>query len=135
MKLKIEEIKIGSRIRQESGDLNSLKKSIKAVGLINPIIVDFRKELVIGMRRLEACRQLGWTEIEVKIMDVNADSVKKLDLEYHENMGRLNFTEPEKQNYDKSRDELINPSVSNSRFLGWLQIIWKKIKSFFLPQR
>lgn len=135
MKLKIEEIEIGTRIRQEPDDLNSLKKSIKEVGLINPIIVNFEKKLVSGLRRLEACRQLGLTEIEVKIMDKSSDSVKQLDIEYHENLGRISFTEAEKQDYDKSRDELLNPSGYKKRFWGWLQRFWEKIKSFFRSKR
>ena len=131
MKLKIEEIKIGSRIRQELGDLNSLKSSIKEVGLLSPILVNFEKELVCGMRRLEACRQLGWKEIEVKIVDTSADNVKKLDLEYNENIGRLTLTEEERQDYNKSRDLLLSHPEHEKGFRVWLKRIWGKIKSFF----
>ena len=135
MKLKIENIKIGSRIRQRCGDLSQLKQSIQEIGLLNPIVVNEQCELVSGFRRLEACRQMGWNEITAKIIDIGEDKVKKLDLEFHENLGRLNLNEEEQQNYNKIRHELLHPPKTESRFFQWLKRIWEIIKSIFLPAR
>lgn len=131
MKLKIENIKIGSRIRQECGDLSQLKRSIQEVGLLSPIIVNEKCELVSGFRRLEACRQLGWNEIEAKIVDIADDKVKKLDFEFHENLGRLNLNEADQKVYHKIRHELLHPPQTGNRFFRWLQRIWELIKSLF----
>lgn len=131
MKLKIENIKIGSRIRRESGDLSQLKRSIQEVGLLSPIIVNEQCELVSGFRRLEACRQLGWNEIEAKIVDTAEDKVKKLDFEFHENLGRLNLNEADQQVYHKIRHALLYPPQTGNRFFRLLKSIWEMIKSWF----
>lgn len=129
MKLKIDEIKIGPRIRQEISDLSSIRESIQEIGLLQPIIVNSEKELMSGLRRLEACRQLGWTEIEVKMVDTGADRVKKLDLEYHENLGRLDLSAEDRKIYSATREELLHPSKPENWFLAWLKLLWEKIKA------
>jgi ParB family chromosome partitioning protein len=131
MKLKIEDIKVGNRIRQEVGDISQLKQSIQEVGLLTPIVVNEQNELLSGFRRLEACRQLGWTEIDVNVLTTGKDHVKKLDLEYHENLGRLDLTAEEQQNYSQTRYELLHPPKPEHAFWRWLKNIWQKIVSFF----
>lgn len=133
MKLKIEEIKTGSRIRQEIGDISQLKNSIQQVGLLTPILVDEDNQLLSGFRRLEACRQLGWSEIEVNVMPADKDEVKKLDVEYHENLGRLDLTLEEQEGYQQKRYDLLHPQKPAHSFWKWLKNIWQKI--LFLLQR
>ena len=60
----------------QAAELAELAASIKANGLLQPILV--RKtasgrsfELVAGERRLRAAKQLGWTEISAQIRDVD----------------------------------------------------------------
>ncbi len=48
MKLNIADIKIGDRIRQKPGDLSQLMRSIQEIGLITPIIVNEKNELMSG---------------------------------------------------------------------------------------
>jgi len=134
MKLKINEIKIGSRIRQDTGDITSLKESIRKIGLIQPIIVNTKKELISGFRRLQACRQLGWDEIEVKMIKTEDDEVKKLDVEFHENLGRINLSPEEKQNYLETREKLLHPKTPLQKFYHWLKNLWDKIKALFSKQ-
>ena len=131
MRLNIEHIKVSDRIRQQIGDLSSLKESIEKVGLLNPIIVNEDDELVSGFRRLEACRQLGWTEIEANIIDTLADDVKELDIEYHENLGRMDLTISEMQKYTNERERLLHPPKSENVIWAWLKRLWEKIKSLF----
>jgi len=131
MKMIIEDIKISRRIRQEIGDISELKRSIQEVGLINPIIVNEKNELLSGFRRLEACRQLGWIEVEVKIINTSSDDVKKLDLEYHENIGRLDLVDEDRDNYNSTRDSLLRPPKATRSILVWLKNIFEGIKSFF----
>ncbi len=131
MKLKIEDIKIGTRIRQETGDLSQLKLSIQEVGLLTPIIVNESNELLSGFRRLEACRQLGWTEVEVRVIGTEENQIKKLDLEYHENLGRLDLNIDEQESYNQTRYDLLHPPKQISSFWKWLKNIWQKIASLF----
>ena len=62
------QIRVGTRIRKDNGDLAELAESIRQDGLLNPIIV--RKtgndsyRLLAGCRRLKACRMLKMTHIE-----------------------------------------------------------------------
>jgi len=135
MKLKIEDIKIGDRIRQETGDLSQLKRSIQEVGLITPIILNEKNELLSGFRRLQACRELDWNEIEVRVINTEDDDVKRLDLEYHENLGRLDLTIEEQECYNQIRYDLLHPPRSTFSFWKWLKNIWQKIMSLIIPSQ
>ena len=129
--MRVEDIKISKRIRQETGDISQLKRSIQEVGLINPIIVNEKNELLSGFRRLEACKQLGWTEIEAKIVDTSSDDVKKLDLEFHENIGRLDLNNEDREDYNLTRYALLHPPKAKPSILVWLKNIFERITSFF----
>jgi ParB-like chromosome segregation protein Spo0J len=57
------------------------------VGLLHPIVVNEKAELVAGMPRLEACKALGWSRIPVHT--VNILELNKGEL--HENTVRKDF--------------------------------------------
>ena len=97
MKIDIERIKVdeAARIRKDIGDLAKLEESIRQVGLINPLLVDENNTLVAGFRRLRACRNLGWKEIEVKVVELGGDELKMLEAEAAENLFRKEFTHDE----------------------------------------
>ena len=82
MKVKIDDIHVKERLRAQPGDLSVLKESIKQVGLIQPLIINEKNELLCGHRRLLACKELNWDEvfsdfewdnIRVEITNENAD--------------------------------------------------------------
>ena len=127
MKLKLDEIKIGKRLRQQFTDVILLKESIREVGLLNPIIVNENHELICGFRRYEACRQLGWQEIDVNVMETSADEVKKLEIEYHENIGRMNLTSDDRIVYKQQMFNLLNPPKPEKGFRDWLKKLWNLI--------
>ena len=90
--VKISKIKIGERHRKDLGDLNSLKDSILKIGLMHPIVVDKdTMTLIAGERRLTACKELMWEEIECTLLSID-DIVEG---EFHENEIRKDFTGPE----------------------------------------
>src|SRR3990167_2948550 len=64
-RIKISEIIVEDRARQDIGDLEGLKKSIIELGLIQPIVIDANSKLVVGARRLQACRELKIHDIPV----------------------------------------------------------------------
>jgi N6-adenosine-specific RNA methylase IME4 len=68
--MRIEEIQVGFRYRKDLGDVRALANSIAEVGLLHPVVVTPSGRLIAGQRRLEACRQLGWTEVPVTIVDL-----------------------------------------------------------------
>ncbi|MBC8180867.1 ParB N-terminal domain-containing protein [candidate division KSB1 bacterium] len=108
MKIKIDDIKISARIRIDNTDISQLKKSIEEIGLLNPIIVDEENELLSGFRRLTACRELGWEEIDAVVFKTSDNEVKKLDIEFHENLGRIDLSNDDRLNYLQMRHDLLS---------------------------
>ena len=71
--LKITDIKVGNRHRKEMGSLTSLADSIRQEGLLQPIGVTEKLELVFGERRLRATRDiLKKKTILARIVDVSS---------------------------------------------------------------
>lgn len=60
---RISSIVIGERGNRDVTGLDELKASITGLGLVHPLILTPDRHLVLGARRLEACRQLGWTDV------------------------------------------------------------------------
>jgi N6-adenosine-specific RNA methylase IME4 len=68
--MRIDQIRIGFRYRKDLGDVRTLADSIAEVGLLHPVVVTPSDRLIAGQRRLEACRQLGWTDVPVTVVDL-----------------------------------------------------------------
>lgn len=95
MILKIKDVKIGQRVRDEYGDMQALADSIREHGLLHPIVVDSDYNLIAGCRRLLACERIGLKEIEAKVLeDISEKELRVLELE--ENIRRKDLTELEK---------------------------------------
>lgn len=87
----IDQIKINGRARTDTGDIESLARSMRKLGQLQPIGVDADGVLVFGGRRLMAARSLGWAEIEARVIDCDA-----LQAEHDENEIRKQFTVTER---------------------------------------
>jgi hypothetical protein len=85
---KISDVVVGTRHRRDMGDIDALAASIKDIGLLHPIVVRPNGVLVAGERRLRAAKMLGWTEIPVNIIDLEAVTRG----EFAENAVRKDFT-------------------------------------------
>lgn len=84
----IDRIEIGERFRKDPGDLETLSKSIKELGLLHPIVISHERKLIAGWRRLEACKKLGMNRVPVTRVPL-----KELGKgEFHENFVRKDFT-------------------------------------------
>lgn len=90
--MKIEDIKIGKRFRQDMGDVNDLARSIQKVGLLHPVVVNEDNKLIAGQRRIEAFKKLGLNEIPVTVINLKAI----LNGEIDENVNRKSFGTREK---------------------------------------
>jgi len=122
MLVNIDDIKIKKRIRKDLGDLEPLKNSLMAYGLLNPITLNSHLELIAGERRLQAAKQLGWSNINAVIVD-NLNETEELEIELEENNQRKEFTSEELLEGYRRLDKLRNPSLFSK--------IWRKIKRFF----
>jgi ParB/RepB/Spo0J family partition protein len=79
------------RQRKDFNAIDELAGSIRANGLINPIVVTPQGVLVAGQRRLMACKQLGWTHISVQLTtDLEPLALHIIELE--ENVKRVDLT-------------------------------------------
>ena len=87
LRVPIRNIAVNGRFRRDLGDLTSLTASILSLGLLHPVVVTSDLRLIAGARRLEACRQLGWTDIPVHIVDLE----DLLRAEHDENVVRKDF--------------------------------------------
>jgi hypothetical protein len=76
------------RHRQDMGDFKAVADSMSEIGLLQPIGVTADFALVFGERRLRAARNLGWTAILARIVDVPSIVAG----EYAENEVRKDFT-------------------------------------------
>lgn len=122
MVIAIADIKIKKRIRKNLADIDSLMESLEQYGLLNPITITMKNELIAGQRRLEAAKRLGWQTIEAVQIDVS-DPVSLLELEMEENVQRLSFTEEELIEAYAKLEKLRNP--------GFFKKIWQSFKGFF----
>lgn len=91
--LKISDIKVGHRHRKDMGDLKSLGDSIRRDGLLQPIGVTEKLELVFGERRLRAHKDILKSKtILARVVDVTSIIAG----EYAENEIRKDFTPSER---------------------------------------
>ena len=65
--IKTNEIKIVSNPRIDFGNLEELKNSIKKIGIVTPLIINSKNELLSGERRLRAAQELGLETVPVKV--------------------------------------------------------------------
>jgi N6-adenosine-specific RNA methylase IME4 len=84
----ISQIKVGFRHRQDMGNIGELAQSIEQVGLLHPVVVSAKSELIAGERRLLAFQRLGRTDIPATIIDLESLVIG----EQAENIERKDFT-------------------------------------------
>ena len=80
--------------------IDELMESISEVGLLQPLTIDTRNQVISGNRRFESIKRLGWKEVEV--IDIQEDEEELLLI--HFNKQRI-----------KSFKELINEYLTLDR--------------------
>lgn len=125
MKVNISEIKIKKRVRKEIGDLLKLKESMRKSGLINPITINEKKELLAGFRRLQSAISLGWKEIECRVVSAKS-KIEKLQIEADENTTRKDFTPREIEQLEERRKYLTAPFFE--KIFYWIKMFFRFIR-------
>ncbi|WP_024653320.1 ParB N-terminal domain-containing protein [Borrelia persica] len=126
MLIDLEQIKIKKRIRKNLGDTTNLKESIKKHGLIYPIIIDKNKNLVAGFRRYQVLKELGYKEIDVKVIPIE-DKKTLLEIELDENNVRKSFTKSETE----AGEEQLKYYSEKNTIIRFIKLILLKIKKIF----
>ena len=102
--MKIDDVVIGDRFRQDLGNVNELAQSIADVGLLHPIVITPDNVLIAGRRRLEACKLLGLVDIPATMVDLEeiaqgefAENEMRKDFTWSERCAIADALEPEER--------------------------------------
>ena len=97
MKVKVSSLKHHPKNKEiyTLSSIEELMESISEVGLLQPLIIDSRNQVISGNRRFESVKRLGWKEVEVNLIEVKKEEEELLLI--HFNKQRI-----------KSFKELIN---------------------------
>lgn len=82
-------------MRKQIGNIQLLADSIQEIGLLQPIVIDSKNNLIAGYRRVLAYQLLNWTDIPVVVSRNIDTTLKALQAERDENTCRLDFTPSE----------------------------------------
>ena len=117
-----------SHLREDFGDLGTLENSIKKLGLLHPVVIDADNVLIAGARRLQACGNIGLSEISAVRVDISYRSMTALDIQSDENLCRkkLSPEELEKHIYTKTTAAGRKPVANAGGFLDRLKKIFSR---------
>ena len=142
MLVKTEDIKIRKRIRQDLGDLEALKDSLRTYGLLNPITLNKDYELIAGERRFRASKLAGLKKVPVIIKNYSERQIKEISL--IENLQREDLNPIEAANamrslmdeYGLTQEDLADrigksrPAIANTlRLLSLSPEVMKMVES------
>lgn len=103
----IDSILVGERFRKEPGDIPALAENIKAHGLLHPLVVDEKHNLLAGGRRYMAVKLLGWEKVHCHYIH-ELDEIARRRIELSENLLRKDLTNWEQAELtDKIRELAI----------------------------
>jgi ParB family chromosome partitioning protein len=110
--LPLSDIKRTSQYLRTNTDVETLKKSIEKIGLINPLTINSDNELLAGARRYQAISELGWNNAMVHIIE--GDSLEQELVSIDENLVRTALSKLElEQCLNRGREiyETLNPQA------------------------
>ena len=72
MKVKVSSLKHHPKNKEiyTLSSIEELMESISEVGLLQPLIIDSRNQVISGNRRFESVKRLGWEEVQVEVKEV-----------------------------------------------------------------
>lgn len=91
----ISKIKVSKRTRTEFGDMEGLVESVKDKGILQPITVSDRYELLAGERRYRAAKEAKLKEVPC-IIRPHTKPIDALEIEFIENIFREDFNHIER---------------------------------------
>lgn len=114
----VADIIVANRTRKEIGELLNLTCSIERVGLLHPVVLNAKHELIAGGRRLAAVKKLGWATIPTIIVDNLEDAILALAAERDENTCRKPWTASELAEMGRRLEELERPKAEERKSPG-----------------
>lgn len=128
MKVRVGHISTLDRIRKaDPKQVAAIAASIKEVGLLNPITVTPARvffngqeidgyQLVAGLHRLEACKSIGWGEVDAQVLDL--DEQRRIIAECDENLCGSVLTPSERATFTLRRKEAYEALHPETRHGG-----------------
>jgi len=113
MEKDINEIKVKDNIRKDVGDLTELMDSIREKGILSPILINSKGEIIFGHRRFEAAKKLGLLKIPVEIRDLKDDEIVEAQLVENIQRKDLNIVEEA-----QALQDYLTKSKKNIEFLS-----------------
>lgn len=114
-RVEIADVKVTDRHRLDLGDITELAASIAMDGLMHPIVITSDRHLIAGHRRIEACKSLGWTEIDATVIEQVTDAAQLLRMERDENTCRKDMTPTEKVSLGRALEALERPKARENQ--------------------
>ncbi len=96
--------RIRATAHRQVRDVSDLVQSIREVGLLQPLVVDPEGNLLAGYHRYLALRELGWEEVPVVVVELDALRAQLATLD--ENIVRHELTELERAEMEARRREI-----------------------------
>lgn len=119
-KVKVADVVVEGRAREDFGNMDELMASIEEFGLIQPIAIDSNNKLLAGGRRLEAHVRLGLEEIDAFCLgNISADNA--LIIELAENTVRKDFTWQEEIELKKKLHDLLDVQAQGQGEDNWTE--------------
>jgi ParB family transcriptional regulator, chromosome partitioning protein len=102
----IDKVSVGSNRRALKDEkVADLMQSIQTNGLLNPITLDQNLTLIAGLHRLTACRLLGFTQIECKVVECDRDHARLAEID--ENLIRNELDDLERMELWDERERIL----------------------------
>ncbi|MBE1878985.1 ParB N-terminal domain-containing protein [Myceligenerans pegani] len=112
-------ITVGIRHRRDLGDLNALASSINKFGMLQPITVTPDLVLVVGWRRLEAVKLLGWDRVRGWVRSGLSDRAGALLAEQDENTVRLAYSPTEQASLYRELKQVLREEAARRQEVSW----------------
>jgi len=90
-----------------------LAESINEIGLLHPIVITSDNRLISGYHRLEACKKLGWQEVECIVKDYDELDIELAEID--ENLIRAELTVLERAEHLKRRKEIYEAKYPEAK--------------------
>lgn len=104
--------------RRELGNVLILSGSIERVGLLHPIVVNTRNEVIAGRRRLAAVKRLGWSRVPVTVAATLDDALLALMAERDENTCRERLTTEDMVEIGERLEAIERPKARERKSSG-----------------
>jgi ParB family chromosome partitioning protein len=121
IEIDVDIINIRNTMRSDLGNLTTLEQSIKKIGLLCPVIIDKNNNLIVGARRLQACKNAGITSVSAFKIDIDDKSMQALDIQSDENLCRLELSPEDLENHIKAKVLTVKQPKPVGKIIGWFK--------------